>query len=63
VILVRWGIDHYAVPASGLQHLEATAIYLLLSTRPVKFVAAYLSTTRPLIESDLTECLSRGFPV
>jgi hypothetical protein len=60
---VRRGIDHYAVPVSGLQHLEATAIHLVLATRPVKLVAAYLSLTRPLIELDLTECLSGGFPV
>jgi hypothetical protein len=38
-ILVRRGIDHYAVPVSGLQ-LEATAILLLCATRPVKLVAA-----------------------
>jgi hypothetical protein len=62
-ILVRRGIDHYALPVSGLQHLEATAIHLLLSTRPVKHVAAYLSHARPSIDSDLTECLSRRFPV
>jgi hypothetical protein len=55
------GIDHYAVPVSGLQHLEATVIYLVLATSPVKLT--YLSPTRPLIESDLSECLSRGFPV
>jgi hypothetical protein len=62
-ILVRRGIDHYAVPVSGLQHLEATAIQLVLATRPVKLVAAYLSPTRPLIVSDLSECLIGGFPV
>jgi hypothetical protein len=28
-----------------------------------KIVLAYLSHTRPLIESDLTECLSGGLPV
>jgi exonuclease III len=59
-ILVRRGIDHYAVPVSGLQHLEATAIHLVLATRPVKLVAAYLSPTRLLIQSDLSECLSGG---
>jgi hypothetical protein len=58
-ILVRRGIDHYAVPVSGLQHLEATAIHVVLATGPVKLVAAYLSSTRPLIESDL----SGGFSV
>jgi hypothetical protein len=39
-ILARRYIDHYAVPVSGLQHLEATAIHLVLATRPVKLVAA-----------------------
>jgi hypothetical protein len=63
VILVRGGIDHYAVLVSGLQHLEAAVIHLVMATRPVKLVAAYLSPTRHLIESDLTECPSGGFPV
>jgi hypothetical protein len=62
-ILVRRDIDHYAVPVSGLRHLEATAIYLVLANRPVKIVAAYFSPTRPLIESDQNECLSGGLPV
>jgi hypothetical protein len=62
-ILVRRDIDHYAVPVSGLRHLEATAIHLVLANRPLKIVAAYLSPTRPLIESDLNECLSGGLPV
>jgi hypothetical protein len=62
-ILVHKGRDHYAVPVSGLQYLEATAIHLVLVTRPVKLVSAYLAPTRPLIESDLTECLSGGIPV
>jgi hypothetical protein len=62
-ILVHKGIDHYAVPVSGLQYLEATAIHLVLATRPVKLMSAYLSPTPPLIESDLTECLSGGIPV
>jgi hypothetical protein len=62
-ILVRRGIDLYAVPVSGLQHLEGTAIHLVLATRLVKLVAAYLSPTRPLMKSDLSECLIVGFPV
>jgi hypothetical protein len=61
--LVHKGIDHYALPVSGLQYLEATAIHLVLATRPIKLASAYLSPTRPLIQSDLTECLSRGIPV
>jgi hypothetical protein len=63
VIDVRRGIDQYAVPILSLQHLEATAIHLVLATRPVKFVVACLLPTWPLIELDLTECLSRGFPI
>jgi hypothetical protein len=62
-ILVYRGIDHYAVPVSGVQHLEATVIHLVLATRPVKLVAAYLSPTGPVIKLDLTKCLSGGFPV
>jgi hypothetical protein len=62
-ILVHKGIDQYAVPVSGLQYLEATAIHLVLATRLVKLVSAYLAPTRPMIESDLTECLSGGIPV
>jgi hypothetical protein len=62
-ILVHKGIDYYAVPVSRLQHLEATAIHLVLATRPVKLVSAYLSPTRHLMESELTVCLSGGIPV
>jgi hypothetical protein len=62
-ILVRRGIYHYAVPVSGLQQLEAAATHLVLATRPVRLVAAYLSPTRPLIESHQSECLSGGLPV
>jgi hypothetical protein len=50
------------MPVSGLQHLEATAIHVVLATRPMKLVAAYLWPTRPLIESDMTDSLSGGFP-
>jgi hypothetical protein len=55
-------MDHYAVAVSGLQHLESTAINLVLATSPVKLVAAYLWPTRPLIESDLSVYQSGGFP-
>jgi hypothetical protein len=61
-ILVHKGIDHKAVPVSGLQYLQATAIHLVLGTGPVKLLSAYLAPTRPSIESDVTECLSRGIP-
>jgi hypothetical protein len=63
VIVVHTGIDHYSVPVSGLQYLEATAIHLVLATRPVKLVSAYLEPTRPLIESHMTDCLTGGIPV
>jgi hypothetical protein len=62
-IFVHKGIDHYALPVFGLQYLEATAIHLVLATRPVKLVSAYRAPTRPMIDSDLTECLSGGIPV
>jgi hypothetical protein len=62
-ILVQKGIDNYAVPVSGLQYLEATAIHLVFATRLVKLVSAHLASTRPMIESYLTECLSGGIPV
>jgi hypothetical protein len=51
------------VPVSDLQHLEDTAIHLVLASRPEKIVAAYLSSTRPMIDSHLTACLSRGLSV
>jgi hypothetical protein len=62
-VLVRRDTEQYAVTISGLQHLEATAIHLVLASRPVKIVAVYISPTRALIDSGLTECLSRGLPV
>jgi hypothetical protein len=62
-ILVRRGIAHHAVPVQGLQHLEATAIRVMIAAKPVKILAAYLSPTRPLIPSDLSACLGGGLPV
>ena len=62
-ILVRCGILHHAVPVQGLQHLEGTAIQIMLASKPVKILAAYLSPTRPLIASDLSACLGGGLPV
>lgn len=63
MLLVRTNIDHYVVPVSGLQHLDATALQLVLTTRPVKVVSAYLSPTRSLNDSELIECLRGGIPV
>jgi hypothetical protein len=62
-ILVRRGIVHHAVSVQVLQHLEATAIQVMLAAKPVKILAAYLSPTRPLIASDLSACLGGGLPV
>jgi exonuclease III len=53
--LVRGGIDHHAVPAQGLQHLEANAIQITLPNKPVKILAVYLSPSGPLIASDLSD--------
>ena len=61
--MVRRGINHHTVPVQGLQHLETTAIQVLLASKPVKILAAYLSPTRPLIASDLSACLGKGLPV
>jgi hypothetical protein len=35
----------------------------MLANGPVKILAAYLSPSRPLIEADLSACLSGGLPV
>jgi hypothetical protein len=62
-ILIRRGIDHHAVPVQGLEHLEATTFPVMLASKPVKILALYLSPSRPLIASDLSECLGGGLPV
>jgi hypothetical protein len=54
------GIDHYVVPVSGLQHLEATAIHAVLVNRPEKVMAACILPT--LTESDLTRVPDRELP-
>ena len=41
-LLVRRGIDHYAVPILCLIQLEATAIHIMLASGPVKILAVYL---------------------
>ena len=43
-ILDRRGIVHHSVPVPGLTHLEATAVQVTLADRPVKILAANLST-------------------
>jgi len=62
-ILVRRGRLHHAVPVQCLQHLESTAIQVMLAKKPVKILAAYLSPTRSLIASDLSAWLGGGLPV
>jgi hypothetical protein len=46
-ILFGRSIDHYVVPVTGPQHLQSTTTHLVLATRPVKLVVAYLSPSRP----------------
>ena len=62
-ILGRRGIDHYAIRVPGLTQMEVTAIHVMLVSGPVKILAAYLSPSRPLIEADLSACLSGGLSV
>ena len=54
---------HHSVPVPGLSHLEATAVQVTLAGRPVKILAAYLSSSRPLIGADVTACFGGGLPV
>jgi endonuclease/exonuclease/phosphatase family metal-dependent hydrolase len=62
-ILVRRGIDHYAVLFLGLTQLEATAIHIMLASGPLKILAVYLSPSRPIDGSDLSACVGIGFPL
>jgi hypothetical protein len=62
-ILVSRGIVHHSVLVQGLTHLEATAIQVTLSSKPVKILAVYLSSFRPLIGADQTACFGGGLPV
>jgi len=62
-ILVRRYIDHHSVPVEALQHLKATAIQIMLASKPVKFRAFYLSPTRLLIMSQLSACFGGVLPV
>jgi hypothetical protein len=61
-ILVRRGIDHYSVPVLGLTQLEATAIYIILASGPLKILAVYHSPSGPIVESDLSACFGGGSP-
>ena len=51
------------MPVTGLTHLEATAIQVMMAGKPVKVLAVYLSPSRPLIGADLTACFGGGLPV
>jgi exonuclease III len=48
-ILVRRGIDHYAVPVLCLTQLEATAIHITVASGPLKLLAVYLSPSGPIV--------------
>jgi hypothetical protein len=43
-----------------MTHLEATAIQVILASRPVLFLASYISPSRPLIRAGLTACFGGG---
>ena len=51
------------MPVPGLTHLEANAIQVTLAGKPVIVLAAYLSSSRPLIGADLTACFGGEPPV
>jgi hypothetical protein len=59
-ILVHKGIDHYAVPVSGLQFLEAT---LSVGDQTSETRVGLPRAHTPLDRVGLTECLSGGIPV
>ena len=62
-ILFRSGIVQHSVRVPGLTHLKATAIQVILAGRSVIVLAAYLSTSRPLIKADLSACFGGRLPV
>jgi hypothetical protein len=62
-IMVRRGIDHYAVPVLGLTQLEATAVHIMLASGTLKILAVYLSPSRPIVGSGLSACFGEGFPI
>lgn len=63
VILVHRATDHFAVLVQGLKDLEATAKHVKFAGRPVKILAVYISSSRPLIISGLSACLGGGLPI
>jgi len=54
-ILVRWGIDHNAVPIHVVRHQVATAIQVMFASKPVKILG--WSTYRPARVSSIWICL------
>ena len=62
MILVCRGINHYVLPVSNLQQLEAIAICEKIGGTPVKLVAVYLSPLRSFLNADLSECFGGGKP-
>jgi hypothetical protein len=62
-IMVCRGVDHYAVHVIGLTQLEATAIYIMLASVPLKILAVYLAPSRPIVRWDLTAFFGGKFPV
>jgi hypothetical protein len=42
--------------ALGLTHFEDTAIQVTLAGKQAKFLAGYLSSSRPLVGAEMTQC-------
>jgi hypothetical protein len=53
-ILVRHDIDHHAAFVKDQEHLEATAIQVMLTSKPVNIPLGYLSPSRSVIKLDLS---------
>ena len=48
-------MDHYVIPIQGVRHLMATAIHVMLLSKPVKILG--WSTYRPASPSSIWVCL------
>ena len=48
------------MPVPGLKNLEAAAIQVTLAGKPLKILVAYLSSSCPIIGTDLSACFGGG---
>jgi hypothetical protein len=63
MILVRHGINHYALQVPNLHQLEATTNCANIDGRSVKLLAIYLSPLCSLLDADLSKSFGGGKPV